>query len=1413
MRVDQLITSLSAIHVARNAYRRPTPPSGHVRGDSVSRPRSRTSQDRVWLGAGNGGGGLMAGTAPTAPSTQGAMRSAFLAAGRSVRSAPQGMGRAPNMTPNQALLAPQASATRAFSHPPRRTRRKPLVRHSDKQGKRAELGMWLRKMENPHIVDAAPAPPGKSACNTAQPSPSASSPSYQAVRDALVGARMRKQGENVNRDRAARQVDFARAQQAWICGGETDADQRQLAWISIPEGTRVILRNMQQLFSVWSPGASATEAQRNASIDAILGGQGVSALTADQICRFEWVRGARALARRSQARLVLGTPLDCLLAVYRLNGTPFSRAIDPNQTLQKDIDAERLEAARLLYEQSRDPYFVPDYSAGLVAAQHAFRHALDDDLAERRLANGVIPMGAPTYRFTALWFDGMAVRGALGKSVGQIASDMHAGGMSLARAGRLVARRFRDLHESTDYVIGTPHHSLATILLRLGPLAGIPIDGIGDVGCLVERFKALEDRLMASGIYPLSPILLAARHCARSCGVVESSVQGEQEMLVDEVRTLLLAGSQEWRTQPFGPNPALSFDWTALASMARGKHVLTGSPFEQNAIALYKDLWVSREIIIESTEAALNRALLAWFGDRLLAYEPIPVFDEAQQAFDLIATTFAMSKATIEAPRYYIYQTRVGNGGVPRMMPVMRTGSWVQEFLDRRRYAIASDNKIQHRGNTIDTRLDLDRARQAFDLGLAHTKQVQAKAREVLRMKQQLLALPNVDSVAAGIAGTAQAKATLTQDSSLAVIFARGMKILGVFTPVEMIVNTIASGDPERIVDLLPFLGSSYQIEQGMWHNNWRQAGMGVVRLSADALFVWVQGLAEQEIVASLTASLKEVRRLPFEPPAMSMLKDFQGRSNVKTYAALRLETDGYSDVGEARGFEFRYREPGAGLPNEGRVSPAVPEQFGDRPPSAESLNQRRTVEDCKSLLEDMRRSASRVALPQDGAGCSWRDCLPFGGPRREPTDIGDLFVSEVPRLTEMIGAIGESFGRAPFFQRLAAYARSTQGMFRWRVMDGGRNAPVTLLSQGIIYLPEDSAITSRSYVGTCSECGFDLQHAGLHEFGHAMTLRRDNAGPTPWQERGFLIPLTEQIYYESNIPLAQRSVYQRYIPAAESPGRHAQASAAYPSARLDSLIENVELDGLFAQWNRDWPNYTILGTLAEDRVTVAEAPKVFAHLLATLSERPRDYPTAYRFDERVRVIGPEGFDIATVKDTLMENFNDLIGQHHLFAAIADDWLAKTDGEVWKFAFEVDDFAANPLRAWRVDREARIVYFNSRPLFHLSRGGPQVLTYLRILGGVILDLRYGPGLASPPLDVSFNRGSRILLENLAFGESGRIEQRVSAELSNIAAELWPKLGYACKAASDEDVRLEFLAARLEPKTIQNMDELGEYWMP
>jgi hypothetical protein len=1363
MRLDPLMYGIAAVYAAVTSYARPLPPFGRSERRGRDLARYQFELEKVVSG----------------------VRAAGI-----------------HVEPDALRVAPAPAPTAAPAGGTRRAHRRSVL--------------WLPATSQTRSASGAgaarPPPPPLRAC-AASATPLEADPAVSVVQDPgdiLIKALDVAQTHRANGSQVAKGVRFAETQLARLCGAKVNATQRHLSWFELDESTRAVLRQLGLVHGAWSLRSPDFETDRKMVVAIIATGLTVSAYTADDLCRLYWVHGVQTRVAPFLGQSELQTPLDFLRAVYALTNLPMALAVDAQLGLRADIDIERLEAARLLYEQALDLDLMPIAQA---KARGRFRLALENDLAESLRARDVIPDTAPSYKETGVWHDGFALRGAVGMDADAISRVLQQGGMPRDEADRLTLRRMRDLGEDAHYLIGTPHHSMASILLRLGPAAGLSTKGLDNTACLLAAFQALVDLLTASGIYPIDPLLAAARHCTRACGVLDSSMLTKEELVTREVRTLLQAGSPGWRRNPTGANPALSFKWAHLRAMARSDRPLTDSPFEKVAVDLYHSVMNTREILVETSMEALNEAELAWFRSRLRAYLPMPVFDASQVARDVLRAAFGMSKAEIKTVRRYRYATMSTKFGVSRRTPATRSGTWVQEFLVRSRLDSPGDRILTVGSKTVDTKFELDGALLRFNEGLADTPVVRAKAEETLRMTRQWTTAVAIDKTAAEIvnAWRKQSKPPARTGHETLVALLREVRLPDLqpsFASLNDIYEALTSGDPERVVDLVPFLGAAYQIGQGVWHENWRQAGVGGVRLGADILFTWIFNLAGREEAETVASALDDSSRPPFEPLAVRLLKDYQRDANGASYSIEPRGTGDYASVGEAASHDLSYSEEGAGADNEGRLLPKMPEQFGDRLLSAGSADLRRTVEDCKALLERL----DHMDGEHGEAGCSLGRCWrPAGG----ATAASDPFIAgsavEQGRLAELRAA----FSRTHLWRSLVAYAHYTDNDAPFSIVSGDTRPPVTLLARREIHMPVDEAITARQYIGWLGPVHFKVLEVYLHEAFHALTFTRDNAGPFPWLHRGVVLPSCDQMHYESvttesDALFNPRIVYQRYIPPEESPMRHEQASFAHPEARAATLAENVELDALFARRNARLPDYTILGIRAENRVTIKRAPTLVTQVTEVVSSRPRAYMAPLQFAqflEASEVVSLNPFALRTEWVLLFER---LCAGNDLFLSTAERWLMDMEGEgAWKFVFDEHVWGGRRTQAWRVDRQARTVYFNPHDLFYLSRDGPKKLDFKRTFIGFIGNEVYG-ARNLPIFDPRFNRGPGVLWENLACDETGKIGQRVSAELAEDPDTLWDRVVFASKAASDEDLRLGPVLQPIGKENLAKMRALESY---
>jgi hypothetical protein len=229
-----------------------------------------------------------------------------------------------------------------------------------------------------------------------------------------------------------------------------------------------------------------------------------------------------------KARKLSDSAYGLLRAVSHHYRQPIPEAFETTLDASLLQDEGLLDEAALLCHQLQngDANEAPGGTQALTSDElrSRFVQALRANFTQRRaLAQLLVNHGTQGVPY----FDGFAIRNAFGKSFDDLlqlpglSTDPAFASLSVEQQRGLLKAKFDELGESTQYPIGTPQHSMASVVIAVANYRGEP----SPTAFPTEEalFKAYRDIEVAwsndRSIYPINPRLLLALHLVRSSGV------------------------------------------------------------------------------------------------------------------------------------------------------------------------------------------------------------------------------------------------------------------------------------------------------------------------------------------------------------------------------------------------------------------------------------------------------------------------------------------------------------------------------------------------------------------------------------------------------------------------------------------------------------------------------------------------------------------------------------------------------------------------------------------------------------------------------------------------------------------------------------------------------------------------------
>jgi hypothetical protein len=415
------------------------------------------------------------------------------------------------------------------------------------------------------------------------------------------------------------------------------------------------------------------------------------------------------------------------------------------------------------------------------------------------------------------------------------------------------------------YAGGTPLHSVATALLRLGPAHDVDFSAYNDPAAMMRAFDRLTTAWHRDPHFIFSPHLCAAHHLALDNGIFflngSSSITREQQAM-DQITTaaapFLTALSQQ---------PPSTLQSEALLRLVEGTRMAMDA------------LVAAPETFAYTDTGDLASQLHTYLNQRLLALAPLPAYDENFLIESMLQKDYRMTEADLIRTRKVPFY-----GGAMAGMarpPGEQHLSPLQEF----RQCAATGCVMTVGDKTIDAQDALNTIRKRSAQVLFADPALIAKATELLRMDSQPYGPENVKAVSGLIIDTI-VKAPEPDAFDIAMSL-----LLPLFTSltIKSVVNTLGSGDPKSMLRLFPFIVPSYEIEEGIRLGDRQRAIDGLIDLGWD-IALTASGLGLERFLVRQVA--RDAERLLME----QLYMPFSERAGVN---ALRSMSGLLSDLPE----------------------------------------------------------------------------------------------------------------------------------------------------------------------------------------------------------------------------------------------------------------------------------------------------------------------------------------------------------------------------------------------------------------------------------------------------------------------------------------------------------------------------------
>ncbi|MDB5992413.1 MAG: hypothetical protein JWQ10_3816 [Herbaspirillum sp.] len=748
------------------------------------------------------------------------------------------------------------------------------------------------------------------------------------------------------------------------------------------------------------------------------------------------------------------------------------------------------------------------------------------------------------------------------------------------------------------------------------------------------------------------------------------------------------------------------------------------------------------------------------------------------------------------------------------------------------------------------TATELAAAKKQFLNDLPADRIIQARARELLRLRALPYSTDELNAVIAILASNInRCPASIGLDDVLDLAD-------GMFSSptIETIVTALASGDLKRILGLLPFVMPAYDVEEGLRAGDTDRALEGAVNLGKDALFTLLQGGVEAGLQRQLArdallagrmhlpaheaASVALLRSMAnhfpsLEAEQLSARRTLTDPDPFDLHAASASTTDASFDALRERvrnGESVTMQTPDRQhvqlleLSEQERVVPARPTEGG----WAECNLRGETVLGAPPILRSP-ESGRHYALTDmpgvpGGAGAITDADLQNRPTVRAATDY--LYaVSELPEVTRadknprgLLRKLIHYADTAAFREFEDFFVDTYKNSATMRIMMNSalmrktksKSPPCTVhfdaqkahWSGNDLYFLSDEALKRAHYLSPDGPVSFQRQRMWIHETVHLLTELSDleNTRKEASSHRGPVVYFTDRIQYEiaTGMPVLSRMNYARapFSNFDNQPLALARPEAERINTCRDWMIaEDNYLDQILGHDLRITAATKVLGLAVVDRATVRGALALRTHFKTMQTLIPARVDAIVSATMRnLDSLSPFASH-RPISDALLRS---LISKSKLFRRLCIAWLAHH--RPMPLSFELFDF--NSVPGWRkttlahhLAADGNTMWINVNPIYYFTEYGNEKMSLARKVMGSLIDVIMRealPSLPLPPLaDAYAERGLRVLLENRVMAEIGETATpRLCAALSEREDAYLRTLTAVARAVRSEDAFLK-----------------------
>jgi hypothetical protein len=989
---------------------------------------------------------------------------------------------------------------------------------------------------------------------------------------------------------------------------------------------------------------------------------------------------------------------------------------------------------------------------------------------------------------------------------------------------RITERALRDLKLNGDYPFGTPLNALATIVQRLGPLHGLEFSRFDQPAALMAAYNRLQRAWRDDPRFAVAPWLCAAHYLAKSSKVLfldmQSSLSDSQQIARQVgIRLLPLTVSADYSIDLDYWNKTL--ENMVAPRTRRSFHFLIARLPRQAALrtsvqAAITTLREAPETIRYESADDFHQQLNNYLNERLRAQAPLPATDPDFLIEQILRQKLAMADHDLLSKRWeLLYHSAASRAGV-----ISAQRSFIKPLEEFKTLAAFSDaKKMTFGGRQIDAAQEFAKARASAAQSLADNPIVIAKSKEILRQNANVVTQNDAAKIGFSIAGG------IAEHPEISILdeWLNALNYMFGSATVRMMVRSLASGEPRKILELLPFIVPLYDIEEGIRLADWRRARDGAIHFGEDAILTAIGMAAEKTLLRQIARDVENIalarsRMSSTERAGVDMMSELEdlsaqamperpvtvaedtfsvhadsaqaltGPSALEALAASRYRLSSVKRhqmlflIDEERSIAVTPISGGfAEIDRRGNVIDGTPMIFGD----IESGRGYRLTRKSSPLVEALQLSPQSLLERETVA-----QIFPRWGRIAGLRNIR-IRRENVRQIIQGLFALVEStpstslkrfWDRA--YARYGVYAKFEQF---WRETYASSDTAVVILnaaSDNLIFrgqneitfnaerahtignnicLLGDKELADLQYASINGVTNFQRNRMWVHEALHALGKWKDASDSL--NNRGGTVYLTERILWEldSTMPVQARLAYKIPPVFKDDEALHRAWSKnlfdLHDVAVAEDKILDRELDA-----GRDFSLPLMLhGRSIAKRITVRQGLALVNHIKSR--ERFYSYNVGYLFEQVAA-----SFDIPR-QSVYRETLGTFLSKSKTMRRLATAWVDKFQHA--RIKVKSVDFG---FRERSQDRDivghsisAKTIWINSEALYYFSDSGLAVMSQTRTCAGSIIDFFLSeiiPETWRLELPSRWtNRGLGVLLENEVLLQIGdTTPPRICAEL-------------------------------------------------